>query len=320
MTKTQSIAGNTIATGWTFAQIPVWLLTNTELSDGAKVMFAYLKYRQGKDAACWPSYSAIAQDLGITERTAMNRAAELENAGYIERQRRPGRSNLFVLKAAPEGEPERWIEQEQNRQGGENNFGRGVKKVSGGGENRFTHDDTHEQEHDTTYPSGEENVHVATLPGFSKESPDSPGPAEDEPDGRAWFVALARTCSVNLKTASQSMRGQLGQSSKILRTAGASPDQIADFRRWWDRHDWRGKQGQAPLPHQVRNEWGRYTEAVGASRAGPPKKLAWVQIDDEVVDDPLGRTPREYEICRMPHLDRQVYERLKREGRTETYE
>lgn len=84
-------------------------------------------------------------------------------------------------------------------------------------------------------------------------------------DSREMFKALAQTCSINLNTLTGKQRGILNQTEKVLREAGATPDGVLQFRRWWDQYDWRGQKGQAPMPHQVREEWGAYKEDLAAS-------------------------------------------------------
>jgi DNA-binding transcriptional ArsR family regulator len=106
----------TKATGWTFSQVPIWLLCNHDISDGAKVLFAYLKYRQGTDAACWPSRETIASDIGIAQSTVTRRLKELEDAGYIKRHFRDGTSTLYEMIADPPGEQERWAKMMNDRQ------------------------------------------------------------------------------------------------------------------------------------------------------------------------------------------------------------
>lgn len=35
-------------------------------------------------------------------------------------------------------------------------------------------------------------------------------------------------------------------------------DDLRDFRQWWKKHDWRGKQMQLPEPHTVTSVWARF--------------------------------------------------------------
>jgi len=98
--------GNTEANGWTFAQIPIWVICDPDISDGAKTLLGYLKYRQGTDAACWPTKATIAEDLQVSKDTVSRRMKELVAAKYVKRIIRPGHSNLYQLIADPGGKAE----------------------------------------------------------------------------------------------------------------------------------------------------------------------------------------------------------------------
>lgn len=98
--------GNTVSNGWNFAQVPIWAICDHSLSDGAKVLLAYLKWRQGNDAACWPSKTRIAKDLDVSKATIKRRLVELEEQRYIRRELRAGRSTLYHIIADPPGKKE----------------------------------------------------------------------------------------------------------------------------------------------------------------------------------------------------------------------
>jgi len=57
--------------------------------------------------------------------------------------------------------------------------------------------------------------------------------------------------------------GQLNRYAKELRDAGATPEQIAAFRPWWNANDWRGQKHQPPKPADVAREWPRYMNGNG---------------------------------------------------------
>lgn len=75
---------------------------------------------------------------------------------------------------------------------------------------------------------------------------------------QAMFRALASVCKYNLDTMTDKQRGKLNQAEKRLREAGSSPSEMVDFETWWYQNDWRGKKGQAPEPHQIREEYDRF--------------------------------------------------------------
>ncbi len=82
-------------------------------------------------------------------------------------------------------------------------------------------------------------------------------PAQPPPHQQT-FAALAQVCRWEPALLTGGQRGQLNQAEKKLRQHGVSPADILAFGQWWENHDWRGKRGDPPLPHQVRQEWGRF--------------------------------------------------------------
>ena len=91
-----------IKKGWNFAQVPVWVLCDTRLDDGAKILFAYLDWRQGESDGSWPSVARMAADLGVSEDTIQRRLRSLEKHGYLQTEQRAGRSSFYVLNAGDE--------------------------------------------------------------------------------------------------------------------------------------------------------------------------------------------------------------------------
>jgi DNA-binding transcriptional ArsR family regulator len=106
----------TKATGWIFSQVPIWLICSEEVSKSAVVVMAYLRYRQGTDAACWPSIETISSDVGLHESTVRSKIRELEKAGYIIRHKREGRTNLYEIVADPPAEVSTWEAKKEARQ------------------------------------------------------------------------------------------------------------------------------------------------------------------------------------------------------------
>lgn len=86
---------------------------------------------------------------------------------------------------------------------------------------------------------------------------------EKDPTPEPIVLALAEACKIDRSIASYEQRQQLYQSAGILYRAGKkreqTTEQIADAIRyvvgWWNKHDWRGKQGQCPTPAQLRDVW-----------------------------------------------------------------
>ena len=119
--------------GWWFAQVPIAVICNHALSDGAKTLFGLLIWRQGKNAGAWPSLNSMAEDLGVTPRTIQNRLRELEEHGYLHIRERPGRSNYYRLLASAQA-PTKKVSCPP------------TKEISGGGENNFTQNERKERE------------------------------------------------------------------------------------------------------------------------------------------------------------------------------
>ena len=84
-----------------FTQVPNFVLTQKELSVGAKLAYAMLlKYAWG-DQACYPGQLKLADDMGAAERSVRTYLKELETVGILEiRQRGLGKTNLYRLHLA----------------------------------------------------------------------------------------------------------------------------------------------------------------------------------------------------------------------------
>ena len=74
-----------------------------DLSFKAQSIYRYLRYRQGKNESCYPSYKAIAIDNKCSISTVKRAINELIQKGYIEKinQRRSNgskTSNRYICK------------------------------------------------------------------------------------------------------------------------------------------------------------------------------------------------------------------------------
>src|SRR5882724_2626116 len=78
------IIGADLATRHGFTQVPNFILTNKDISVGAKLAYAMLlKYAWGDDA-CFPGQEKLADDMGSGERSVRRYLDELENAHLLE--------------------------------------------------------------------------------------------------------------------------------------------------------------------------------------------------------------------------------------------
>jgi hypothetical protein len=230
------------------------------------MLFAYLKYRQGTDAACWPSKTTMANDLGVSKPTIERRLKALIETGYVKRKVRPGMTNLYVLHADPGGCADAWQEKEEQRRRdklvqddnppadipprkndhppAKMGEGGGSKMGEGGGSKMPPHDDIHERE------SKDDNN---TMNGS---------------DARANFSALAKVCKIDLATITPTQRGKLNQVEKLLRTRkGVTAEDISAFGDWWYGDWWQGRNGQPPRPMQIRENWGAFEQRDNAQRS-----------------------------------------------------
>jgi hypothetical protein len=92
------IIGADLVTRHGFTQVPNFILTNKDLSVGAKLYYAMLlKYAREKDY-CFPGQQTLAEDIGSSERSVRTYQKELEDAGFLEvTQRGLGQTSLYKL-------------------------------------------------------------------------------------------------------------------------------------------------------------------------------------------------------------------------------
>jgi hypothetical protein len=81
-----------------FTQVPNFILTNKDLSVGAKLYYAMLlKYAREKNY-CFPGQQTLAQDMGSSERSVRTYQKELQDTGFLEVTRRGlGKTSFYKL-------------------------------------------------------------------------------------------------------------------------------------------------------------------------------------------------------------------------------
>ncbi len=84
------------------------IYADTELSHRALSVYMYLRDRSDAESKCWPGINTIAADLHLSRSTVKRAIADLEKAGYLQkdyRYRENGShtSNLYTIseKAKP---------------------------------------------------------------------------------------------------------------------------------------------------------------------------------------------------------------------------
>ena len=210
------------------------------------------------DGYCWPTIGILAAKIRMTERSVMRFVQALEKRGelYVVRS---NRNNRYVVRMGrTDAQVEAVLEQRKESTG---------DKLS---HDKMTRDSAVTSIGDTCVTSiGDNGVTlIISEPSMNHHDDEQKAFIEQTPpteaaDGRAWFLSLASLCVVDLTVATKAQTGLLGQSSKKLKDAGVTPEQIDAFGSWWYENDWRGKQDQPPTPSQVRSEWGKFMHAGG---------------------------------------------------------
>jgi hypothetical protein len=90
------IVGADLATRHGFTQVPNFILTNKDISVGAKLAYAMLLKYAWSNEACFPGQVTLANDMGATDRSVRTYLKELESADLLEiTQRGLGQRNLY---------------------------------------------------------------------------------------------------------------------------------------------------------------------------------------------------------------------------------
>lgn len=86
-------------------QFPTTVLMAKGLSPSARIVWAYLRHRQGENGDSWPSQDTIGRDLGISKSAAGRAIAELEQADLlrVNRPKKKGRGHhsRYQIKGPP---------------------------------------------------------------------------------------------------------------------------------------------------------------------------------------------------------------------------
>jgi hypothetical protein len=89
-----------------FTQVPNFILTNAELSVGAKLAYAMLLKYAWDAGGCYPGQIRLATDMGSGERSVRRYLDELEASGFLEiEQRGLGKTNYYRLHLTVKGKP-----------------------------------------------------------------------------------------------------------------------------------------------------------------------------------------------------------------------
>lgn len=87
-----------------FTQVPNVILTNTDLTVGAKLTYTMLLHYAWQNHYCFPGQDRLARDMGSGKRSVIRFMAELERAGFVAVKRRGlGQTNLYQLFTVVQG-------------------------------------------------------------------------------------------------------------------------------------------------------------------------------------------------------------------------
>lgn len=80
------------------------IYSDNDLPPRARMVYMYLRDRANKDGSCWPAVKTIARDLKLSRSTVKRALRDLEQTGYLEKQKRYRKngsctSNLYTLSS-----------------------------------------------------------------------------------------------------------------------------------------------------------------------------------------------------------------------------
>lgn len=92
------IRGGDVFTEGGFTQVPNAILRATEISQGAKLVYALLLSYAWHNSFCFPGQDRLAEDLSISRRSVNSHIKELESKQFIKVTRKGlGKPNLYEL-------------------------------------------------------------------------------------------------------------------------------------------------------------------------------------------------------------------------------
>lgn len=80
-----------------YASIPLQVLSNTNLSSNAKVIFAAILNFLGENENCWPGTKRLRQITGLSDDTIGRAIKKLEKEGFLIKENRQPNTNLYTL-------------------------------------------------------------------------------------------------------------------------------------------------------------------------------------------------------------------------------
>ena len=234
-------------------------------SGTALLMLLAIADSANDERRAWPSIATLARKTRMSERNARYLLRELEDSEEIESSvaAGPHGSNVYSIK--------------QYDPGGMQHIA-GGQPVAGG---------------KTASKGGQP---IAPNPSLTIIDPSENLNAASPREPRArdlHFEALADLTGLtppfrDWKKLTKTSAGQLNRYAKELRDVGATPEQIAGFKMWFSRNDWRGREGQAPMPADVVKLWSQYLNGEkpnGTHRNNTQPDLERVARNQRIADE-----------------------------------
>ncbi len=213
-------------------------------SSCAFVLLALADHANDEGRSCYPGISRIARKTKLSERTVYNVISALESAGFISQDGTSYRgTNTYIIHLDK-------LEEGVNIVQGEHSSGVGVNSVQGGGEHSSGEPSVnhHKPSGGITYePCNEDGEPIVEKPKKKKKKVD-----KTPPDIFVVAEALAEVTGMSLPM----NKGRIFAEAKLLlkdeRVSGALIRSVYSAGGKWYTEDWRGKKGQKPRLHEVR--------------------------------------------------------------------
>jgi len=108
-----------------------------------------------------------------------------------------------------------------------------------------------------------------------------PSDTTPKPDLNETEKAIIHTCRMR-QPLNPLQYAQIKQLRGWLDAQGATADQVRGFRGWWEKTDWRGKQGQRAKTTNIQEEWDVYLESLPQQKtlSQVPQK-SWTEYTPE---------------------------------------
>lgn len=278
-----------IASGWTFAQVPILPILDRSLSPGAKELFVYMCWRRDQEGKMWPSVASIAQDLGISRPSVHKRINELVNEGYLCVFKRRGRTSVYSLTAKAignQGASSASSVANGDEPVKESLQGDVKKPLQPSGDlerNLYTND----MQSDNNMQCERDIPRESSLRAGDKAASPPPNGENDTPPHKVYFSALAQICNLDPNV----NRGRINRAAKRYRDAGYDVELMTRLfgpGGWWYTHWWQGKNGQPPNPEDIGKHWLNAQKMIGVEgNAGSSSQALKSSL--EVIRRYLGR-------------------------------